>query len=65
MSLVDDWIALNYTSLKNHEDPKRLFEQIKELETSFNTKINKIIEVEKMGVVLSQAPVACHSALTN
>ena len=50
--------------MKKNEDSKKLFEQIKEVETRCNTKIRKIKEEDKMAVVLSEAPVAYQAVLT-
>ena len=55
MSLVDEKIALNKIRMGQNEDPKKLFEKIKAVETRFNTKTKKISEAKKIAVVLSQA----------
>jgi len=64
MALVDERIALNKISMKKKEDPKKLFERIKEVETRYNTKTRKIKEEDKMAVVLSEAPAAYQAVLT-
>ena len=48
-----------------NEDPKKLFEKIKAVETRFNTKTKKISEAEKIAVVLSQAPLKYQAILTS
>jgi len=55
MSLVDEKISLNKIRMGQNEDPKKLFEKIKAVETRFNTKTKKISEAKKIAVVLSQA----------
>ena len=65
MSLVDEKIALNKIRMGQNEDPKKLFEKIKAVETRFNTKTKKISEAEKIAVVLSQAPLKYQAILTS
>ena len=42
MTLVDERIELNKIKMKKREDPKKLFERIKAVETRFNAKMRKI-----------------------
>ena len=56
MPLVDEKIATNNIKTKRNEDTKRLFERIKSVETTNNTKKKNTQEADKMAVVLIQAP---------
>ena len=53
MSMVDERIALNNVKMKKKEDPAKLFERIKAVETKYNTKIRKISETDKIVIVIS------------
>jgi len=64
MSLVNEKMALNDISMKKNQDSKSLFEQIKAVETRFNTKTRKISEADKIAIVLSKALKAYQSMLT-
>ena len=64
MAMVDERIALNEIKMKKNEDPSKLFERIKAVETKYNTKTRKISEADKIAVVISQALRAYRSILT-
>ena len=50
--------------MKKNEDPKKLFERIKAVDTTRNTKTKKMQESDKMAIALSQAPKEFQSFLT-
>ena len=64
MAMVDERIALNSIKMKKGEDPSKLFERIKAVETKYNAKARKISETDKIAVVISQAPRAYGSIIT-
>ena len=53
MSVVDENIALNQIRMGQNEDPVKLFDRIRAVETRFNAKSKKIKEAELIAVVLS------------
>ena len=65
MSLVDEKIALNKIRLSAKENPTKLFDRIKAVETRFNTKTTKTKEECLISVALSQAPTVCHGVLAS
>ena len=62
MSLVDEKITLNKIQMDSNEDPTKIFDWIKAVETKFNTKIK---QDELITVVLIQSPKECQAALTS
>ena len=47
MSMVDERIALNNVKIEKNEDPSKLFERIKAVETKCNTKTRKILRLTR------------------
>ena len=64
MSLIDEKVALAKIRMNNADEPKVLFNQIKVVEVRCDTKTKNISELDKMAVVLSQAPASYMSVIT-
>lgn len=54
MSLGDERMALSATSIRDNEDPKKMFKMLKTVEVRSNVPTHKIKEENKIEVILSQ-----------
>ena len=50
--------------MKKKEEPAKLFERIKAVEVKYNTKTRKISKIDKIAIVISQAPCIYRSIIT-
>ena len=64
MAIVDEWIVLNNIKMKKDKDLTKLFERIKAIEIRYNTKTRKILEANKIAIVISQVLCAYRSIIT-
>lgn len=53
MCLADERMALSAVTMRDNEDPKKLFERLKVVEVRYNMPTHKTKEEDKMAVILS------------